>query len=239
MSGQNTSPAITIIQNIISNYNTSSMNSLAFQYNALRDDVYVYFYNAQNLLRDIQNSLFSTVHKFPFYLLSDSVTRDQLSDNVTNFLNNCTRPTIQYLEINSIMPLFNFTANNTTPVESAFQPVADAITQVSHSVGLITNNTCLQLLQLIRLNDGTLIPTLDNVVNRIRGCISTAFTAYRAPLSNFLNIQNLALTQLSRVVGTLQACSLTLGDKNACVANLGADLCSSPADSECEVCASV
>lgn len=213
---------------------------MAFQYNALRDDVYNYFYNAHSLLRDSQNNLFSASHKFPFHLLSDSTTRDQLSANVTNFLNNCTGPTIQHLEINSIIPLFNFTENNTTPIESTFKPIGNALTQISDAYGLITNRTCLELLRFIRINDGVLIPvTLDKVLNRIRDCIRSAFTAYRAPLLDFLNFQNAALSQLTRVTGALQACGLTLGDKNACVANLGLDLCSSPTDSDCRVCAAV
>jgi len=146
----------------------------------------------------------------------------------------CTRPTLQYLELTSITPLFNFTANNTTPMEIAFYPVSNAINQIYAALNGVLK--CSTVQQLLRLGDTTVRPTFENFVNKIRGCIRTAFTAYRSPISLFVTTQTNAVIQLNRINAALTACALTLGDKSSCVINLSADFCSTPSPSMCEAC---
>lgn len=237
VSCQSTSQAIVSIQNTIRDYNTSSLTSLSNQYNALRDDVYLYFTTAHTLIRDIQNNMFGTVQRFPFHLLTDAAARDVLATNMSSFFEECTRPTLQYLELTSIMPFFDFAANNTTPMEMAFYPVSDSINQIYAALDEVTTS-CAQVQQLLRLGDTTLRPIFENFVNKIRGCIRTAFTAYRSPLSQFISTQTNAVIQLNRIIAALQTCVFTLGDKNLCVINLSEDFCSTPAPapSMCEAC---
>lgn len=238
MSSQSTSPAIVSIQNALRDYNISTLNSLSVQYNALRDDVYLYYSTAHTILKDIQNNMFGTVQKFPYHLLSDPAARNNLAQNMSSFFANCTRPTLQYLELTSVTPIFNFTSNNTTPAEAAFFPASDSINQIYAALNGITKS-CPAIQQIIRLGDTTLRTTFDNFVNKIRGCIRTAFTAYRSPLTLFVSTQTSAVIQLNRIIAALQICALTAFDKNLCVVNLSADYCATPASSQCEACGTV
>lgn len=201
----------------------------------MRDDVYRAFNNANNVLRQIRNNLFNSVQKFPYHVLSNTGARDFFTVNVTNFLDNCMKPTLDYLEINSVLPIFNFSSDSTTPVEGAFKPVSDSISQIYTALDVLTR-ACIRLSQLMRVGDPYIRPTYENFLNKIRACISTTQTAYRSPLATFLRTQNSLVNTLNRVVATVQACAITLGDRNLCVINLSFDFCTNESPTECEIC---
>lgn len=236
MSGQSTSPTAAGIKTAIISFRNSNLNSLTNAFNNLRDDVYGHFYRSQNIIDDVQNNLFSAAQKFPYYSLNDAATRDQLTGNVTNFINNCTLPTIQYFNENAIVPFFNFTANNTTPMETAFKPISDALDNILTAVSQATNESCLNSL---RINSGKLRSLFGNMANQINGCVRTTFTAYRAPINQFTNMHFTAYGQLSSIVNDFQSCSSTSGNRTTCAIKLSTLLCSSPTESNCGICASV
>jgi hypothetical protein len=236
VSAQSLSPTATAIKTTIISFRNSNLNTLTNTFNNLRDDVYGHFYRSQNIIDDVQNNLFSAAQKFPYYSLNDASTRNQLTGNVTNFINNCTLPTIQYFNENAIVPFFNFTANNTSPMEIAFKPVSDALDSILSEVTQATNETCLNSL---RINSSKLRNLFGNAANQINGCVRTTFTAYRAPINQFTNMHFTAYGQITSIVNDFQSCSSTSGNRTACAIRLSTLLCSSPTESTCGPCASV
>lgn len=230
------SAAVTAVVNAISTFRISNLNTLSNQYNNLRDDVYGHFFRSQNIINDAQNNLFNAGQKIPYYAIPDTTVRNNLSGNITSFMELCTRPTIQYLHESAILPLFKFTENNTTPMEIAFQPITEVLERLSAAVSGITDDSCLNAL---RINAARLRSLFGNASNQINGCIRTTFTAYRTPINLFTSMHFSTLGQLNTLVNDVQSCSSVFSNRTACAIRVSDGLCSTPTETTCQTCGSL
>lgn len=232
VSGQ--SATLTTITSAISTYRVSVLSSLTTPFNNLRDDMYGHFYRSQNIIDDIQNNLFSAGQRFPYFVLTKSV-RDNLSGNITDFMNKCTRPTIQYLHENAIIPLFDYTSgNNTTPMENAMKPISDILDRIQTAATQATNDTCLAALGI---NNARLRTVLSAAVTQISGCVTSTFTTLRTPVNAFVTQHFTAFRLFNTVVNSFQSCtSFFTTNRTACVINITPSLCSTPTETTCTTC---
>lgn len=232
VSGQ--SATLTTITSAISTYRATVLSSLTSPFNNLRDDMYGHFYRSQNIIDDVQNNLFSAGQRFPYFVLTQSV-RDELTGNIASFLNKCSRPTIQYLHENAIVPLFDYiSGNNTTPVENAIKPISDVLDRILTAATQATNETCLAT---FAINNARFRTVLSPAVSQISGCLTSTFTTLRTPVNAFVTQHFTAFRQFNTLVNSFQSCtSIFTSNRTACVINVTPSLCSTPTDTTCIIC---
>lgn len=232
MSGQ-TGPALAAIRSTVQVFKINSLNVLTAQYNLLRDDIYGHFYRSQTIIGDVANTLYSTGQRMPYYSITNATIRDYLSSNITNFLMNCTRPTIQYLRENAIIPLFNFTANNTSPMEVAYQPIDDTSNSILAAIALATNETCLRS---ININNERFRTLFSAATSKIGSCLTSTYLSIRSSVNTFIGMHFAAWSQLTSLVANVVGCTSLFVNRTACAITVSPTLCSMPTATQCTTC---
>lgn len=183
-------------------FRTSSLNSLTRSFNSLRDDVYGHFFRSQTTLRIARMQLFSTASKFPYYLLSNT-TRVQLVNRLSYIINNCTDPTIDYLQKDSMLRYSNFMG--LTPIETALEPLTSQLELLETALRAVNDSDCFSKLTVI--NQRRLNADFSPFTNAVGDCIRVANQQYRQPINEFTRVHFIALPLINRINNDLSQCA--------------------------------
>lgn len=221
-----------LIQRILNSFGFTQLNGLTSNFNNLRDEIYGHFFRSQNQLRSAGDQLFSAGQRFPYFSVSDQ-SRDAISQGISALLETCSKPTTDFLGRQSTLPLFNYPANSTSPIENAFKPVSEIIKQLDEAVGQVVDTSCLRALNI---NVGRLQQLFGGVTNAINGCIRTLSANFRSSINDFTQTHFQALPQIQRLFNDLQACSQSsINNRESCAIRIGKAACAT-SDSVCTIC---
>lgn len=191
----------------------------------MRDEIYGHFLRSQNSLRAAGDQVFSAAQRFPYFALSNE-TRDALSSNITFFLRNCSKPTNDYLGRNATLPMFDYTTNNTSPIEIAFKPVKDILDQIIAVASSVNIDT--QCLRTIGLGFSRFERTFTAVVNYINQCTRLLSLTYRPAITEFTRLHFVALPVVNRLATDLNSCASNWNlDRETCAKKIIDNLSSS------------
>jgi hypothetical protein len=224
-----------MIQRLLNSFGVTQLNGLTSNFNNLRDEIYGHFYRSQNQLRSSGDQLFSAGQRFPYFALTDA-TRAEVSQGISTLLQQCSKPTTDFLGRQSTLPLFDYPNNSTSPIEAALKPVTDKIKEINDQVAKVTDIPCLRSLQI---NSGRINSLFNSVTNAVNGCIRTLSTNVRSSINDFTSAHFQALPAVNRLYNDLQACAIASNqNRESCAMKIGRAVCTDE-DPACVVCNSL
>lgn len=140
-------------------------------------------------MRLARSTLFATASSFPYFSLTND-TKTDLKGNLTNILNNCLDPTIEYLQKDALTSFFSLSNDTRTPIEHALQPGFEQLNVLEEAIRSADNQTCLAAVNVNTLN---LTATYANFTNGIDACTTNASASYRRPIADFVQANFVAL----------------------------------------------
>lgn len=181
-------------------------------YNFLKDELDGHFFRSSTAIRLARSTLFATSSSFPYFSLTNE-TKEYLKGNLTYILNNCTDPTIEYLQNQALTSFFSFANNTKSPIEQALQPGFDQLNVLEDAIRSADNQTCLAAVNVNTLN---LTATYANFTNGIDACTANASASYRVPIRDFVQENFAAFPVLTAMNLNLAGCRV-LPFTEACV----------------------
>lgn len=201
----------------MNNFGQSRLNGLSGYFNNLKSELNGLFITSQNTLKIASDRVFNAAQRFPYYSLTNE-TRDALSSNITNFLTNCSRTTTDYLGYNATLLMFDFSTNNTSPIESAFKPVRDILSQSIEAIQAVSDSECLRR---VGLGFGRFERNFNTVLNYINQCTRALSLNYRPAVREYNLLYFEALQAINKLASDLRSCgSSPSSEREFCAKNI-------------------
>lgn len=178
--------------------------TLTTPFNFLKDEISGHFFRSSTAIRLGRSTLFATASSFPYYLLTDE-TRESLKSNLTNLINDCSDPTIEYLQKDAMKSFFSFMDESGTPIERALKPGFDQLNNLENAVKNTDNDTCLSALNINLINLST---AYINFTSAIEACTTKVSASYRVPIRDFVEDNFSAIPVLTAMNFNLAGCRL-------------------------------
>lgn len=207
---------------------------LSHHFNSLQDHLHRQFNKSHIVFSGVQNSLISASQKIPYHTIVDTTLRESFAENLAQFQKVCTRPAVQYIQDNTIFPLFDYDAS-VTPLQAVIKPITDSLDQVLNAARRATNETCLAD-SYINLSRFQLLynPTLK----KIKECVTSSLIDLRTYFDLLSNAHTKAIGLATTLVNEVESC--TTADKSdtaaSCAAKVNPYLCVNLESKDCETC---
>lgn len=205
-------------------------------FNSLQDLLYSQFERSRTAFNDNQNSMIGASKKIPYYTIFDAGVRENFAGNLTNFINTCTNPTVQYFQENTVFPLFDYEKGSLSPLGAAVRPITDALDKILNEASQATNETCLvnQLVNMANFQ-AKFNPTLV----KIKDCVTSTTAVISTQVNQLDGALNSAMISMNDLFLQIQACYSPINTRSyaeVCAIKLTPLLCADTTSSECSAC---